>query len=152
MEVRRIYNETEIIEIILMYNSGMSLFKIRKILKMDKNNIKKILIENHVWVEGRDTKKMINDYSIEEINNIISLYQSGISLTSISDRLNITRCIIKKILIKNNVWIEGRDNLKINFSEENKNKIFKLYVDENLCKGCGQCITTCCGDAITLSE
>ena len=53
------------------------------------------------------------------------------SSTSISVKLNIIRKVIKKILIQNNVWIEGRDNPKIEFSEKDKNKIFKLHVDEN---------------------
>ena len=128
---KRTYNKDEINKMILMYQSGISLFKIREILKMDKNNIKKILIENNIWIENRDNKKMISDYNTEEINKIISLYQSGMSSTSISVKLNIIRKVIKKILIQNNVWIEGRDNPKIEFSEKDKNKIFKLHVDEN---------------------
>jgi transposase len=131
MKVRKIYTETEISKMILMYNSGISLFKIREILKMDKNNIKKILIENNIWIEGRDKKKKISDYTYSEINNIISLYQSGMSSTSISIKLNIVRCVIKKILIKNHVWVESRDDVKIKFSESDKTKILNLYVNEN---------------------
>jgi predicted DNA-binding protein YlxM (UPF0122 family) len=129
---RRTYSENEINEMILLYKSGMSLFKIRENLKMDKSNIKKILIQNNVWIEGRDNNKKIGEYSKDEINKIVSLYQSGVSLTSISDKLNIVRRVVKKILIQNNVWIENRDNVKIQFSNDDKKNIFDLYINKNL--------------------
>ena len=131
MELRRVYTETEIIKMISMYNSGMSLSKIREFLKMDKNNIKKILIQNNVWIEGRDSTKKVSDYTNDEINNIISLYLSGMSSTLISDRLNIVREVIKKILIQNNVWVENRDNTKKVFTENEILKMKEMYLNEN---------------------
>ena len=128
---RRIYSENEINEMILLYKSGMSLFKIRENLKMDKSNIKKILIQNNVWIENRDNNKKIGDYNIDEINEIVSLYQSGMSLTSIGNKLNIVRCIVKKILIQNNVWIENRDGIKRIFNEIEIVKIKEMYLNEN---------------------
>jgi hypothetical protein len=128
---RRIYSENEINEMILLYKSGMSLFKIRENLKMDKSNIKKILIQNNVWIEDRDNNKKIGDYNIDEINEIVSLYHSGMSLTSIGNKLNIVRCIVKKILIQNNVWIENRDGIKRIFDEIEIVKIKEMYLNEN---------------------
>lgn len=77
-------------------------------------------------------RKFITNYSIDEINEIISLYQSGMSCTAISSKFNIVRKVIKKILVQNNVWIENRDDLKIKFSEEDINKMLNLYVDDKL--------------------
>lgn len=117
---------------ILMYESGMSLYKIRENLKIDKNNIKEILIQNKVWIEGRDNTKKINDYSKEEIDNIISLYKSGLSLSSLGKKLKKDKRVIRKILIQNNKWIEKRDDLKIEFSEEERKNILVLYINEKL--------------------
>ena len=53
------YCELEINEIINLYNNGMSFTKIGKVLKRQKNAIKKILIENDVWVKNRDKVKKL---------------------------------------------------------------------------------------------
>jgi DNA invertase Pin-like site-specific DNA recombinase len=77
------------------------------------------------------TRKFITNYTNEEIDEIVSLYLSGISLTSISNKLNVVRRTIKKILLLNNVWIENRDNVKINFSNKEIDKIKEMYLNEN---------------------
>lgn len=78
------------------------------------------------------TRKYVNEYKNNEINEIISLYESGTSMTAISEKLDINRKVIKKILIQNNVWIENRDDLKIEFSEEDKKNILDLYINKKL--------------------
>ena len=50
---RRTYSKNEINEMISLYVSGMSLYKIREILKMDKSNIKEILIQNKEKLKER---------------------------------------------------------------------------------------------------
>jgi len=126
------YGESIISEIILLYNSGMSVFVIRNKMKMDKKNIKKILIENNVWIENRDKRKQLDEYSDNEINEIILLYQKGNSVTQIETISHHSKKFITKILIKNNVFIKNRDDLKIMFSEEDILKIKNMYLIENL--------------------
>ena len=77
-------------------------------------------------------RKYVNDYTCEEIKKIVELYLSGMSLTLISDELNIVRKVIKKILILNNVWIENRNTLKIIFSDSDRDNVCNLYCNEKL--------------------
>ena len=77
-------------------------------------------------------RKYVKNYAVNEINEIVSLYQSGMSLTEISDKLNVVRKVIKKILIQENTWIENRDDVKIIFTDDEINKIKEMYLIENL--------------------
>ena len=59
------YTDGEILYILTEYNKGISFTKIAKALKRQKNNIKKILIENNVWVENKNKlKKEFSDLKI----------------------------------------------------------------------------------------
>lgn len=77
-------------------------------------------------------RKYVKNYAVNEINEIVSLYQSGMSLTEISNKLNVVRKVVKKILIQENVWIEDRDSVKIIFTDNEINKIKEMYLIENL--------------------
>lgn len=71
----------------------------------------------------------VNTYSDQEINEILSLYNSGISYSAISHKFQRKKANIRKILIENNVWIENRNNVKVIFTQEEKNNIIDLYVN-----------------------
>lgn len=66
-------------------------------------------------------------YDKDEIKLIISLYEGGMSFSKIGKKLSRQKNTIKKILIKNNVWVENRDiNIK-GFNGIEIKKIISLY-------------------------
>jgi phage antirepressor YoqD-like protein len=66
-------------------------------------------------------------YSDEIINNVVILYNSGISFSKISTLLKVKRDNVKNILKEKNVWIEDRDKLKKEFSDVEINDIIIKY-------------------------
>lgn len=65
-------------------------------------------------------------YTHDEVNNIVSNYINGSSLTAITKKFQRKRDNIKKILVDNNVWKENP------IKEGDKNIIIKLYTEKNL--------------------
>jgi len=128
----RKYGENEINEIISLYGKGMSHTKISKILKRKKDNIKKILIENNVWDENKYSKYNEKKFTENEIKEIEYLYMNEkLSLKKISNKFNVSITPIKKILKKKKLLRKGYSNgVKINLTENQKNKIEKLYLNE----------------------
>ena len=120
------YDSNEINKIINLYESGISLSKNSELLNRKKNNIKKILIDNNVWVEGRDNvKKNLN----EEL--IIDLYNSGLSLQKIADKLNISKSPIKRVIKGAGILRSGTSSgKKIELSLKDKDMIKRLYLEE----------------------
>ncbi len=120
------YDSNEINKIINLYESGLSLSKVSVLLNRKKNNIKKILIDNNVWVEGRDNvKKNLN----EEL--IIDLYNSGLSLQKIADKLNISKSPIKRVIKGAGILRSGTSSgKKIELSLKDKDMIKRLYLEE----------------------
>lgn len=125
------YSVDEIKKIISLYEGGMSFSVIGLKMKRKKNNIKKILINEGVWVEDRDTLKKI--FSECEVSYIINQYVNETwSLRKISDELNISITPIKRVLVENNLLRAGNsDGKKINLSNKQKNEIKRLYLIEN---------------------
>ena len=79
------------------------------------------------------TKKEIN------INEIVSLYNSGISFTKIALDFKIGKNRVKKILIENNSFIQNRYTLKKIFNKFEINDIKDLYLNKKLsCKEIGK--------------
>lgn len=79
------------------------------------------------------TKKEIN------INEIVSLYNSGISFTKIALDFKIGKNRVKKILIENDNFIQNRDTLKKIFNDFEINDIKDLYLNKKLsCKEIGK--------------
>jgi transposase len=87
---------------------------------------------------------MANQYTKKElteidINEIVSLYKSGMSFTKIGIKLHKQKNTIKNILIEKNIWVESRDKLKKEFNNIDINKIINLYlVDESSCNEIGK--------------
>lgn len=124
------YNEDEIKKIISLYNSGVSFTKISKILHRKKDNIKKILIDNNVFFEGRDKIKFIITNKME--NDIIFDYvENGKSTTHIGKKYGLSKTPIIRILKEKNLLRDGNSNgIKINLTEEEKKNIKSLYLGE----------------------
>jgi len=121
------YSNEEINEIINLYKNGMSFTKIGKELNRQKNRIKEILIDRNVWIENRDINKQ--EFSIIEINKINTLYQSGLSIKKISDKLNIGVSSTKRILKDGGILRSGTSNgTKLILTEKEENKIKELYL------------------------
>lgn len=74
----------------------------------------------------------VNNYSENEINKIISLYINGMSFSKIGLELGRKKSNIKKILIKEGVFIEDRDIVKRKFNDDEINNILFLYVEKKL--------------------
>ena len=70
-------------------------------------------------------------YQKDEINEILLLYETGMSYTKISHKLHRKKTNIKKILINCGVWIENRDVVKKKFTDNEIQTIVNLYVNEN---------------------
>jgi DNA invertase Pin-like site-specific DNA recombinase len=66
-------------------------------------------------------------YSDEVVNESVKLYTDGISFSKIATILKMKRNNVKDILIKNNVWVENRDNLKIEFNDVEINDVLIKY-------------------------
>jgi hypothetical protein len=123
------YTTSEIEGIIDLYLKGTSFSKIGVLLKRQKNTIKKILIENDVWVENRD--RLVKNFNDKEIIKILSLYNDGIGCTKIGKLFNISGGPIKKLLKEYGVLRKGySDGNKINLTENEKNIIKKMYLTE----------------------
>jgi orotate phosphoribosyltransferase-like protein len=120
------YDSNEINKIINLYESGISLSKNSELLNRKKNNIKKILIDNNVWVEGRDNlKKNLN----EEL--IIGLYNNGLSLQKIADKLNVSKTPVRRVIKNAGIMRDNNgDGKKIELSLKDKDTIKRLYLEE----------------------
>lgn len=129
--MKKEYSIEEINEIIRLYKSGMSFTKIGVILKRQKNNVKKILIDNNILIEDRD--KIGIKFTDEEIIDIKKLYvENKKSCTKIAEKYNVSRNVITKTLKNNNINIPFKSNgRKINISDEILENIEKLYLYEN---------------------
>lgn len=125
------YSDDIIKNIILLYNNN-SISKISKDLKIKKNNVKEILINNGVFIENRDS--VIDSFTKNQIKDIINKYTiQNISLKKIGEEYNVSRTPIKRILIENNVKLKSTNSngKKINLTINEQNLIKNLYLNEN---------------------
>lgn len=79
-------------KIIEDFNSGISLRTLEKIYNINRKKISKMLKDNNIYVRYK--------YTEEEIQEAIKLFQQGLSLIKISEKLNIDRHILSQKLIK----------------------------------------------------
>lgn len=127
---KKMYDDEIVKQIILEYNNGVSYSEIAMLVKIKRDNVKNILIENNVWVDGRDNlKKEFND---DEINDIINKYiNEELSCQTIAKYYNITKRPINRVLKEKGLLREGlSDGVKINLTDEQKDIIKKLYIEE----------------------
>jgi len=124
------YSKDEINKIVSLYINGMSFTKISLRLGRKKNNIKKILIREGVFVKDRDNVK--KKFSDNDINEIIYLYvKKNWGLRKISEKFNLSISPIKRIIKEHNVLRKGYSNGKKNkLSEREKKIIYNLYLNE----------------------
>lgn len=125
------YSVDEINEIVSLYERGISYTEISLKLGRKKENIKDVLIDNGMFIEGRDDRKKM--FSDKEINIIVDLYvKRKFSLVKISKLFNVSKTPIKRILTERNLLRKGNsDGKKINLSNKQKNEIKRLYLIEN---------------------
>lgn len=127
---KKIYDNTIIDEITKKYLNGDSFSKIASLMKLSRDNIKSILIDKNVWVENRDEiKKTFND---NEINNIIYKYvNENLSCDMIAKHYNVSKRPINRILKEKGLLRKGLSSgIKIMLTDEQKDKIKKLYLEE----------------------
>lgn len=123
------YSTDIINKIIDLYIQNMSLSKIARILKVKKSNVKNILIEKKLWIEGRDNVK--KDFSEKEILDIIERYQNGDSIIEISKHYDISKSPIRRMLEDKKILRKSLSNgKKIILTENQKELIKKLYLEE----------------------
>ena len=123
------YDMSEVEIIISKYKSGMSFTKIVTELGRQKNNIKKILIKNNVWVDGKNSIK--KEFLNSEIENIKNLYLNGSSCEKIGKIFNVSKTPIKDLLKKNNILrVSNSNGVKLTLTEEQKEKIKFLYLNQ----------------------
>lgn len=127
---KKVYDCEIVKQIILEYNNGLSYSKIAMLVKISRGNVKNVLIENGVWVDGRDNiKKEFND---DEINDIINKYvNEGLSCQTIAKYYNVTKRPINRVLKEKGLLRKGlSDGVKIDLTHEQKDIIKKLYIEE----------------------
>jgi uncharacterized protein (DUF433 family) len=121
------YTNEEINNILRDYQNGISYSRIALKFKRNRIKIKNILIENGIWVEGRDELK--KEFSNEIIEDIIKKYKNGLSCQKISKIYNVSREPIERIIKEKKLLRAGYSNgIKIELTEEQKETIKKLYV------------------------
>lgn len=125
------YSNDDINQIVELYLGGMSFSEIGLNLKRKKSNIKEILINEGVWVDGRDVRK--KNFTKNDVKQIINLYvDDRCSLREISAKFNISITPIKRILKEQKLLRNGFSNgKKIDLNHEQKDEIKRLYLIEN---------------------
>jgi hypothetical protein len=124
------FNLNDINNIVSLYKNGYSFTKIGEIYNVQKNRVKRILIDNNVWVDGKNLlKKKFNE---DEIKNIINLYLNDkISAESIGKIYSCSKIPIINLLKKHNLLRKNNGNgKKIILTPEIENKIKKLYLND----------------------
>jgi hypothetical protein len=96
-----------------------------------KYRLKCSIMENWVCNKCSSVHKK-KTYDDDIINDIVEQYVNGVSFSKIALKLKISRTNIKNILIKKNIWNEGRDNLKKNFNDDEINVVIFKYINQNL--------------------
>lgn len=87
-------------EIVSMYQSGLSMAKIKLRTGMQTTNIKPILIKAGVYQLKAGALAKQNAYKDVDVVKIIRLRQSGMSLRKIGEEMGISRATIQKRLMK----------------------------------------------------
>lgn len=87
-------------EIVSMYQSGLSMAKIKLRTGMQTTNIKPILIKAGVYQLKAGALAKQNAYKDVYVAEIIRLRQSGLSLRKIGEKMGVSRATVQKRLIK----------------------------------------------------
>ena len=87
-------------EIVSMYQSGLSMAKIKLRTGIQTTNIKPILIKAGVYQLKAGALAKQNAYKDVDIAEIIRLRQSGLSLRKIGAKMGVSRATVQKRLIK----------------------------------------------------
>lgn len=87
-------------EIVSMYQSGLSMAKIKLRTGIQTTNIKPILIKAGVYQLKAGALAKQNAYKDVDIAEIIRLRRSGLSLRKIGAKMGVSRATIQKRLIK----------------------------------------------------
>ena len=87
-------------EIVNMYESGLSMARIKLRTGMSTKDIKPILIKYGVYKLKAGALSKQNAYKDVDIAKIIRLRQSGMSLRKIGEQMGISRTTIQKRLMK----------------------------------------------------
>jgi DNA invertase Pin-like site-specific DNA recombinase len=126
---KKTYNDDIVDYVVKLYEDGNSFSKISTIVKIKRDNVRKILIDKNVWVENRD--KIKKDFTSDEIKNILKKYEEGLSIQKISDLYGFGKSPIKRVLKNEKLLRKGySDGKKINLSEYQIKKIKNLYLNE----------------------
>ncbi|MBF1107098.1 MAG: helix-turn-helix domain-containing protein [Solobacterium sp.] len=87
-------------EIVSMYQSGLSMAKIKMRTGIQTTNIKPILIKAGVYQLKAGALAKQNAYKDVDVAEIIKLRQSGLSLRKIGAKMGVSRATVQKRLIK----------------------------------------------------
>lgn len=87
-------------EIVSMYQSGLSMAKIKLRTGIQTSNIKPVLIKAGVYQLKAGALAKQNTYKDVDVAEIIRLRQSGLSLRKIGAKMGVSRATVQKRLIK----------------------------------------------------
>lgn len=87
-------------EIVAMYESGLSMARIKLRTGISTSDIKPILIKYGVYKLKADALSKQNAYKDVDVAEIIRLRQSGLSLRKIGAKMGVSRATVQKRLMK----------------------------------------------------
>ena len=121
------FSPSDIEDIVEMYKSGVIIYDIATKYGVHHNTIKGILVKQGVY--GKNRRELdIKPFSPSDIEDIIEMYKSGVSIRKIAAKYNVSVTIIKDRLIKQGVYEKYRriPNEK-SFSPSKIKEIIEMY-------------------------
>jgi hypothetical protein len=95
-----------------------------------RDYIKNILYENDCsYKDNTNYNYNISETLIDEIDNIIELYNNNVSISRLSQKYNVGNTVIKNILKNNNIYIKQSDEY-FNYTEEELLDFLKEIYEE----------------------
>jgi transposase len=126
----------QIKEIIKLYEQDVSTINISEQFNVDKSTIKRLLKKNDVEMKGPGyfNKKITENQESE----MIILYQQGLSLSKVAEKLGISGETVNKFLKNNNIEIRDGAEYHKKVNSEIEKKIIALYNQNVLLKKIAQ--------------
>lgn len=118
-------------EIICLYQKkGHSIEQISKQLKVSTPTISNVLKKNNVPITRHSLYQQYPKAEVEQ--QVISLYQQGLSGRDVGDKVGFSADTVFRILRRHEVPIRTYSQTRRAFTEEQEKEIVQLYKDENL--------------------
>ena len=104
-------------EVIASYNKGISMSKLAELFSIDDSTVLSTLKKYNI--ERRTKEEYYKKLPDELEQEIITLYQQGIYIYKLSEKFNLNKTTISRLLKKNNIYVKNsKDFKKLNEKQE----------------------------------